>query len=138
MEKRHRSLFDKSTEGVVITSLADSRVVDANPAYLAMLGYTLEELKDLTYPQFTPEKWHDTEAEIIDAMLETGYGIEEKEYIRKDGTVFPVALRGYIIRDAKGKPEKICAFATDITERKKADHAVLNELEQREKAFKKH
>ena len=55
-EEKYKTLFDKSTVGIVITRLEDSRVVDANPTYQAMLGYTLEELKDLTYQQFTPEK----------------------------------------------------------------------------------
>jgi len=123
-EEKYKTLFDKSTVGIVITRLEDSRVVDANPTYQAMLGYTLEELKDLTYQQFTPEKWNDAEAEIIKSMLKTGFGIEDKEYIRKDGTIFPVALRGYIIKDEKGNPEKICAFAMDISERKRAEEAL--------------
>ena len=43
----------------------------------------------------------------------------EKEYIRKDGTVFPVELRSYLIRDGDGKATGMWAFVRDITERKR-------------------
>ena len=64
-----------------------------------------------------------------------GYSdIYEKEYRRKDGTIFPVELRNYLIKDEKGQPAGIWAIVRDITERKRAEGALQmahDELERR-------
>ena len=48
----------------------------------------------------------------------------EKEYIRKDGTVFPVELRTFLLRNEAGEPAGMWAIVRDITERKRADAAL--------------
>ena len=55
-EKRYRSLFDLSHDGVVFVAL-DGPVEEANGALLDMLGYELDELTGMTYQQFTPPRW---------------------------------------------------------------------------------
>jgi two-component system CheB/CheR fusion protein len=45
----------------------------------------------------------------------------EKEYRRKDGTVFPVSLRVWTSRDARGRPTSMYAIVRDITERKRSE-----------------
>lgn len=129
-EEKHRTLFDTSPDGIIITTL-DGKVLEANKAYQNMLGYTLRELKDMTYQQLTPEKWHKKEREAVKSFLSgKGYGYFEKEYIKKDGTIFPIFLTGWLIRDNQGNPEKIGVFVRDITERKQAEE-VLKENEER-------
>jgi len=118
-EERYRTLFDSSLDGIAFHNM-EGRILDANQAYLDMLGYTMGEIKKLTYLQLTPKKWYKTEARIVeDEITERGYSDEyEKEYIRKDGTVFPVSLRRWLIRDEKGKPVGIWGITRDITEHK--------------------
>ncbi|PIX27264.1 MAG: hypothetical protein COZ67_03210, partial [Chloroflexi bacterium CG_4_8_14_3_um_filter_45_15] len=118
-EERYRTLFDSSLDGIAFHNM-EGRILDANQAYLDMLGYTMGEIKKLIYLQLTPKKWYKTEARIVeDEITERGYSDEyEKEYIRKDGTVFPVSLRRWLIRDEKGKPVGIWGITRDITEHK--------------------
>ena len=52
-EERYRSLFDSNKDGILVTDM-DGNILDANQAYLEMLGYRLEELKHLNYQQLTP------------------------------------------------------------------------------------
>ena len=131
-EEKYRTFFNTSPDGIAITTL-DGKIIDANRAYQNMLGYTLEELKDLNYQQFTPTKWDEAEAKQIKAFMIAGYGTFEKEYIRKDGTVFPVSLTAWLIKDKQGKPSKIGAFFEDITERQRAEGA-LRESEKKYRA----
>ena len=124
-EKRYRSLFDLSHDGVVFVGL-DGPIEEANPAYLDMLGYDFSELVGITYQQLTPPRWAAMEAEIVDQqILSRGYTDEyEKEYIRKDGSVFPVAVRAILVRDEAGKPVRIMGIVRDITEQKQAKEAL--------------
>jgi PAS domain S-box-containing protein len=95
-----------------------------------MLGYSEAELKELTYTDLTPEKWHAAESRIVkDQVIPLGYStVYEKEYRRIDGTVFPIELRTFLLRDDAGKPSGMWAIIRDITERKHAE-AVLHEAE---------
>ena len=124
-EKRYRSLFDLSHDGVVFASL-DGPIEEANGAYLDMLGYDSDELAGMTYQQLTPARWAAMEADIVgDQILSRGYSDEyEKEYIRKDGSVFPVALRAILVRDEAGRPLRLMAVVRDITEQKQAKEAL--------------
>ncbi|KXB06616.1 hypothetical protein AKJ51_03390 [candidate division MSBL1 archaeon SCGC-AAA382A20] len=87
-----------------------------------MTGYeSLDELKE-SYQELTPEKWHDFEEEIVEnQVIKRGYSDEyEKEYIHKDGTVFPVSLKVWLIED-DDKPMGMWGIVRDITERKEAE-----------------
>ena len=124
-EKRYRSLFDLSHDGVVFVGL-DGPIEEANDAYLDMVGYDLGELIGVTYQQLTPTRWAAMEAEIVDQQLMSrGYTDEyEKEYIRKEGSIFPVAVRSILVRDEAGTPVRIMGIVRDITEQKEAKEAL--------------
>jgi PAS domain S-box-containing protein len=71
------------------------------------------------------------EAKIVEEqILKRGYSDEyEKEYIRKDGTVFPISARVWLVRDEDGKPQGMWGIARDITERKRAEEALAQSEE---------
>ncbi len=123
-ERRFRELFEGSRDGFVIVN-SFGKFLDANPAYCDMLGYTLEELRSLeNFYQLTPEKWREWESTEIwnRRLLKDGYtGIYEKEYIRKDGSIFPVEIHAYTIFNQDGTPSYLWGVARDITERKRAE-----------------
>jgi PAS domain S-box-containing protein len=85
-----------------------------------MLGYSTEELQKLTYQDLTPKKWHSMEEDVVEEqILPRGYSdVYEKEYIRKDGSVFPVELRTMIIQNKPESPTGMWAIVRDISERK--------------------
>jgi len=134
-EKKYRRLHEAMTEAFAIVDL-DGRIIESNHAYQSMLGYSEEELCHLTYSDITPEKWHALEKSIIeDQILLQGHApIYEKEYQRKDGSVFPVELSTFLIRDEAGNPVSMWAIVHDITERKRAE-AALKESEQKYNQF---
>ena len=105
-------------------------IVDCNEYFLSMLGYLPDEIKMLTYKEITPEIWHQMETDIIEKQVLTrGYSdIYEKEYRRKDGTVFPVELRIMLLRDAKGAPVHMWSIVRDISERKRSEKALQERI----------
>jgi PAS domain S-box-containing protein len=132
-EAKYRELFETSIDGIA-TSNMDGRFTDCNQACQRMLGYSLDEMKKLTYQQLTPEKWHKMEAEIIEGqILKKGFTIEyEKEVIRKDGSVIPVSNRAWATFGDDGKPKGMWGILRDITERKKTE----NELRESEEKYR--
>ena len=112
------------------------RILDANPAYQSMLGYTMDELRTLVYQDFTPPQWHEAEAAIVrDRVLALGdSGEYEKEYIHKDGAVFPVSVRAWPVVDASGELIAMRGFVRDITDRKRVEEA-LRDADRRKNEF---
>jgi len=106
-------------EGIVINSL-DGITIEANRNYLKMLGYTSEEIKSITYQELTPLKWHAMENDLFRKVMKTGYsGVYEKEYIRKDGTVFPIRIQSWLIMDENHKASRLFGIIQDIFSHKK-------------------
>jgi len=122
-DQKYRTIFDSNSTGIAITTL-DGKVVDANQTYQDMVGYTLKELEGTNAQELTPKKWHKFEAEATKHLMSEGYGTSEKEYIKKDGTIFPVSVSAWLIRDRQGNPAGIGTFVTDVTEQKKAEEAL--------------
>jgi PAS domain S-box-containing protein len=134
-EYKYRELYEGSQDGFVRTDM-EGNIKEFNQAYKGMLGYSKEELLRLTYIDLTPTKWHSMEVNIIkEQVLPKGYSmVYEKEYIKKDGTIFPISLRTYLIKDTNGHPSGMWAFVRDITKRKEMEEALRrsrDELEMR-------
>jgi PAS domain S-box-containing protein len=130
-EMRYLSLHESMIDGFVVTGM-DGYIRECNQAYQHMLGYGPDEIMSLTYNDITPAKWHDFEKTIVEEqVIPRGHSeIYEKEYVRKDGAVFPVELRTYLVKDDKGSPSGMRAVVRDITRRKQAEEA-LRESEAR-------
>lgn len=120
-EAKYSSLLQNMTDAFAVADLA-GRLQNFNRSFTAMLGYSDNELRRLTYQDFTPEKWHVFESRILqEQVIPTGSSaVYEKEYRRKDGSIFPVELRVFLIRDTAGQPVGLWAIVRDITERKRA------------------
>ena len=129
-ETKYRRLHESMRDAFVATDMA-GRIQEVNPAFKDMLDYTEAALRKLTYKDLTPAKWHAFEARIVkEQILPKGYsGVYEKEYRRRDGTVFPVELRTFLIRDDAGRPEGMWAIVRDITGRRQAEDFLQQERE---------
>ncbi len=89
-----------------------------------MLGYSADELKTKTFWDITPEKWRkdELEAQGVELLQQDYSELYEKELIRKDGSVFPVEVRAYMLERAEDIEScKIGSFVRDITNRKRSE-----------------
>ncbi|MEI7663765.1 MAG: PAS domain S-box protein, partial [Bacteroidota bacterium] len=104
----------------------EGRISDSNNAYQQMVGYSPGELEKITYRDLTPETWHVYEQKIVDEqILINGHSlVYQKEYRKKDGTIFPVELRTFLVRNAAGENEGMWAIVREITQRKQAEEAL--------------
>lgn len=121
-EERYRELYDKNRDGIVVHDL-EGKIIECNPVFQEMSGYSVSEITKMTNNDITPNKWLKTDLEIVQTQtLKRGYSeIYQKEYFHKNKDVFPVELRTYLMRDEEGKPEGFWAIIRDITERRKIE-----------------
>jgi len=121
-EERYRRLHESLLDAFVLVDMA-GHIREWNPAFLKMVGYSADELRQLTYFDLTPAKWHDMEARIVAEQIipDDHSEVYAKEYIRKGGSVFPVELRTFLIRDKNGQPEAMWAIVRDVTERRRTE-----------------
>ncbi len=124
-EIKYRQLYESMIDAFISVDMS-GRILQYNRSYREMLGYSDEELLRLTYTDITPARWREFEDKIVaEQIVARGYSdVYEKEYIRKDGSVFPVELRTSLIRDKNGHPTAMWAIVRDITERKKIEEAL--------------
>ncbi len=114
-EERFRGLYEASPLGIILNDYESGDYLEANQAFVDMIGYSIEELNQLSYWDLTPKKYEPDEQEQIRSMEETGrYGPYQKEYIRKDGVHIPVVLNGVQVTDTKGR-KLIWSTVADIT-----------------------
>lgn len=121
-EEKYRTLYESSADGIVSMDL-EGNITHANQAYLAMTGYSLEEVIGLSYKRLTARKWHDLEESVIETeVLARGYSrLYEKEYVRKDGSLVPVSIRRWLMRDTEAEPTGIWSIVRDITRQKQSE-----------------
>ena len=118
----YQALFQTSRNGLVFLD-PEGRIVEANEAFLQMVGYTEKELSDLSFRDLMSDHWAEREAEIVDRQVkERGFTDEyEKELLRKDGSVFPVMARTWMVLDDRGCPLRMVNLVRDITDWKRDD-----------------
>jgi len=135
-EERFRSLFNANRDGYLIV-LGGGEILDANPRMLEMLRYSIGELRMKNFWKITPEKWREWEYRVQGTLLfERGYtDLYEKEYVRKDGTVFPIEVQAYILEKGEDiESSRIGGFVREVSERKQAEEA-LRESEEKLRAI---
>jgi PAS domain S-box-containing protein len=126
-DDKYQKLLVNMTDGFASVDL-NGKFLECNHSYQQMTGYTMDELKGMTFNDLTPNSWHDYEWKIIsEQVLKEGNSIVyEKEYRRKDGSLFPVELRAFDIKNEAGEDEGMWAIVRDITKRKQGLEKIQN------------
>jgi diguanylate cyclase (GGDEF)-like protein/PAS domain S-box-containing protein len=120
-----RGLFELCPVGIALTDFATGAFIDVNDAILAPSGFSRDELLGMTYFDITPEEHHPQDSQYLEQLAAVGrYGPFEKENFRKDGSRFPVLLRGMMVTDLTGR-QLIWSIVEDITERKAAERQIF-------------
>ena len=128
-DKKIRRLVDANIVGIIIWDL-EGRILEANDAFLHMLGYDREDLASgrVHRTDLTPPEWRDRDAHTVAELRRMGTVQPfEKEYFRKDGSRVPVLLGGVMFEQS---PNQGVSFVLDLTERKRAEEA-LRQSEER-------
>jgi PAS domain S-box-containing protein len=122
-EARIRRLVDSNIIGVLIWDF-QGRIIEANEAFLDMVGYAREDLVSgrLRWMELTPAEWRGPGDRVI-AELRVAGTVQpyEKEYLRKDGSRVPVLVGATTFGEHQ---DQGVAFVLDLTQRKHVEGAL--------------
>ena len=130
-EARFRVAFQNAPIGMALTDL-EGRYLQVNPALCRFLGRAEEDLLGATSRDVTHPADREAEAALERSALTGGehsYQIE-KRYLRPDGRpVWAFVARSAVI-DREGHPLYLISQIVDLTERKRAEEALLSSEEE--------
>ncbi len=120
-------VMESTSEGIVVTDM-DLKIIEVNPAYCELLGYTRNEVIGRN-AGFAKSGRHDAEFyEVIwHSLNATGQWQGEIWDRKKSGEVFPIYLRLNVVRDVSGRPRFYTGLFSDISHQKKTEEQ-LEEL----------
>jgi len=129
-EAKYRNLYNSLRDGCASVD-SQGKILECNTAFENMIGYSINELRNVTYEDITPMKWHPIEKRILEEqVIKRGYSdLYEKEYRHKDGKIVPVELQTYAIRDTDNRLCGFWAIVRDNTIRKQTEKELLESEE---------
>ncbi|RLB76707.1 MAG: hypothetical protein DRH24_17435 [Deltaproteobacteria bacterium] len=125
-EERFRVMFEQAAVGVAICDSRSGDHIRVNQRYCDFVGYTLEEIKQLSFQKITYPQ--DLQADLNNMKLLMEGKIREfsmeKRYYRKDGSIVWGNLTVSPMWKEGENPNFNIAIVEDITERKLSEEAL--------------
>jgi PAS domain S-box-containing protein len=125
-EIRFGELFESLSAGILFVT-PEGRILDANPAFVRMLGF---ESKEKMLERNFREMYDDPSARqaVVQELMEKGF-INDKEIVlrRTDGKRIHCLTSGFAIRDSSGRLIRMQGTMVDITERKEIEKRLQQE-----------
>lgn len=113
-----RQLLLTTSDGYILAD-TETTIIDVNPAYCKMMGYTRDELLGMKVVELEAFLSPDEIAERVRSIVHEGYERFETRHRHKDGSIIEMDVSITTLRE-NGKP-LVAAFVRDITQRKKYD-----------------
>ncbi|MGB7749689.1 MAG: PAS domain S-box protein [Verrucomicrobiia bacterium] len=121
-EERFRRVFEESPTGMAMLDEA-FHFIQVNPAFGSMLGYSIEELRMLTFADITHPEYVQKDVEQVRRLLSGELSVyrTEKRYITRYQSELWGQVQVRMVRDADGAFSHFLVIVSNITERKQAE-----------------
>jgi len=129
-EERFRIIFEQAAVGVALCDSKTGGYIKTNQRFCDIIGYTPEEITQLTFQKITHPKDIQEDLENMGLLLagKIGEYSMEKRYYRKDNTIVWVKLTVSQIWKEGVKPSFHIAIVEDITRNKRKETLQVAQL----------
>ena len=127
-EERFRTIFDKASDGILLADAESKQFLMGNEVISKMLGYSREELGQLSVRDIHPREDLPSTLEAFDKLVKGEIDLTAgRSVLRKDGSVFYADISAGLIKI--GARTYLLGTFRDITERRQAENKIrkLNE-----------
>jgi len=131
--QRNEMILNTTTDGFFAADM-DGQIRVANPAFCTMLGYTKDELLELSIPAIEANENPQDVAAHMAKIFADGHDRFDTRHRRKDGSVVDIEITTMLV-DIGGE-KMFYAFARDITSRKEAQAALTRARDDAQRANK--
>ncbi|TAN67808.1 MAG: EAL domain-containing protein [Methylobacter sp.] len=115
--KKYHSVIQSTGEGFWQVD-REGRLLEVNPAYVRLSGYSETELIGMQVTELDAQESQNETANHIRKIMQNGADTFETQHRRKDGSVWDVEVNASFVKEDGGY---FVAFFKDITERKWAE-----------------
>lgn len=115
----YRFLVEQTSEGIFLIDINSKQIVDSNSAYCRLIGYELDEVKQLNLYQIVAIEREIIDNELAQVEPEKSYYVEESLHRCRDGSLISIEAR--ISRGIFKEKEVYCFAIRDISERKRSE-----------------
>jgi diguanylate cyclase (GGDEF)-like protein/PAS domain S-box-containing protein len=125
---RFEATFASAVIGMLLLDL-DGRVIDSNSAIQELLGYGHSELEGRRLSEFVPPEDRSDARSAYLQMIANGENSlrMQHRFVSRDGEVAWVDASASLVPDSDGRKSFAIAMIQDITQRKKAEAALLSQ-----------
>lgn len=134
-EELYCAVVTQTADPIYLIDLENRYLMESNSAFQRLLGYTPEELKELTIYDLVAHERENINYHIEQVISQKQHFHGERRLRRKGGTLLDVEVTANLITYAGRKV--ICAVARNISERKRAEQA-LQESEKKLRLLSSH
>lgn len=126
-EREYGLTFALAARGMAQISPKDGKFIRANPPLAEILGFTVEEMMEMSISDILHPDDADTYISFQNTVYEGYEYNQQKRYIRKNGGIVWLQVNAILIRDQQGAPMYALATIDDKTAQKAAE-SKINEL----------
>jgi PAS domain S-box-containing protein len=118
-EARYRAVIEQSPDGIYLVDAEKQCILEANPAFAQLLGYTSEEMPGLSIFEFVAAEREQVKERFQEILKGEAPLVYERQFRKKDGSLVDVWVSSIAI-SYWGK-KAACTIVRDLTERKRAE-----------------
>jgi len=129
-EDKFRLAFENANTGICLVDL-QGNMVKVNQKMSDIFGYTKEELENMNLNDITHKDYIEVGSDFINKAIngEMEKNIFEKCYVHKKGSLVYAVVSISLVRNSNRKPLYFICHIHDITERKKSEKQLDENLE---------
>lgn len=131
-EEKYRTLLDYAPDSVLLHDV-NGMILDVNNKACQSLGYSRNELLEKTIGELSPLAGLTGKAGLWDTVASGEELRFESQHVRKDQSIFPVEVKLGRVQLPSGPA--VLAIARDITERKRSEFALRNQVDFAQRIF---